>query len=117
MITHPNTQEILQAVTQWIEDLRPRLDERDAYLARVAGHALATVQRELAQSPVATAASVSRLTDLLGHDDDYDALQRELCERLGAGELNLETPGLLAALRADALDRLMIDQPGYRHGP
>lgn len=117
MITHPSTQEILQAVIQWIEDVRPRLEERDAFLARVAGHALATVQRELSQGPTAQAASVSRLTRLLTHDGTYDALQGELSDRLARGELNLDTPGLLAVLRAEVTDRLMIDQPGYRHDP
>ncbi|MFI4966513.1 MAG: hypothetical protein ACHP9T_14240 [Caulobacterales bacterium] len=29
--------------------------------------------------------------------------------------MGVETPGLLAALRANVLDQLAIDQPNYRH--
>lgn len=115
MITHPSAQEILQAVMQWIEDLRPRLDERDAFLARVAGHALATVQRELAQGPATQSAAQSQLARLLEHEADYATLTRELCTRLRSGELDLSTPGLLGLLRDITLGQLMIDQPGYKH--
>jgi hypothetical protein len=52
---------------------------------------------------------------LLGHKGAHADLTRELCERLRTGELTAATPGLLAALRANVLDELAIDQPNYRH--
>jgi len=114
VITHPSADEILQAVAQWIDDLRPQLDERNAFLARVALHGLATVQRELARGPEADAAVAQRLAALLGREGSVDALTRVLCERLRSGEYDASTPGLLPALRANTLDQLQIDQPGYR---
>lgn len=115
MITHPSAQEILQAITSWIEELRPQLDERNAFLARVAINALATVDRELAQGESAKAQATARLARLLDQDGDYDALTRELCARLRAGEMTTSTPELLATLRANLLAQLRIDQPAYRH--
>lgn len=115
MITHPRADELAEAVAAWIEEIRPTLDPRNAFLARVAANALAAVTRELRQGPAAEAAATARLAELLGHDGPHEALTDELCARIRAGELDVETPGLLAALRANALEQLAIDQPTYRH--
>ena len=34
---------------------------------------------------------------------------------LRAGEMDVATPGLIAALKANVLEQLAIDQPNYRH--
>ena len=115
MITHPRTEELVEAVAAWIDQIRPGLDPRNAFLARVAANALATVGRELTQGPAAEAAAVARMGEVLGRDSDYASLNNELCARIRAGELTIETPGLLAALRGMALDQLAIDQPSYKH--
>ncbi|RAK61399.1 protein kinase [Phenylobacterium hankyongense] len=115
MITHPKPEELTEAVARWIEQIRPGLDPRNAFLARVAANALAAVGRELAQGEAAKAAAVERLSDLLGHGGTYEGLTWELCERLRDGGMDAATPGLLAALRANVVDQLAIDQPGYRH--
>lgn len=116
MITHPKPEELTEAVAAWIEEIRPSLDPRNAFLARVAANALATVGRELALGDAAKAAATQRFTDLLGHGGTYEGLAWELCEKLRAGEMGVTTPGLLAALRANTLEQLAIDQPNYRHG-
>lgn len=115
MITHPKPEELTDAVARWIEQIRPGLDPRNAFLARVAANALAAVGRELAQGEAAKAAATDRIAGLLGHGGTYEGLVWELCEALRAGTLTAETPGLLAALRANTLDQLAIDQPNYRH--
>jgi hypothetical protein len=115
VITHPRTEELVEAVAAWIDGIRPSLDPRNAFLARVAANALATVRRELTQGPAAEAAAVARMSEVLGRAGDYDDLNGELCARIRTGELTVETPGLLAALRVMALDQLAIDQPNYRH--
>nr|MEA2797598.1 hypothetical protein [Phenylobacterium sp.] len=115
MITHPRTEELVEAVAGWIDAIRPSLDPRNAFLARVAANALATVRRELTQGSAAEAAAVARMSEVLGRTGDYDDLNGELCARIRAGELTVETPGLLAALRVMALDQLAIDQPNYKH--
>lgn len=115
MITHPKPQELTEAVARWIEQIRPSLDPRNAFLARVATNALAAVTRELTVGEAAQAAAVERLETLLGHGGTYQGLNWQLCEALRAGEMGVETPGLMAALRANVLDQLAIDQPTYRH--
>ncbi|HEY9234366.1 MULTISPECIES: DUF6285 domain-containing protein [Phenylobacterium] len=113
MIEHPRAEELVEAVARWIEGVRPGLAPRDAFLARVAGNALGVVRRELAQGPTAEAAATARLAALLGHAGDHGELTAELCGRLRAGEMDRDTPGLLAALKANIQDQIAIDQPSY----
>jgi len=115
VITHPRTEELVESVRLWIDEIRPTLDPRNAFLARVAANALATVAREITDGPAAEAAAVAGMAGVLGHDGDYATLNDELCERIRAGELTVETPGLLAALRVMAMDQLALDQPSYKH--
>ena len=119
-VTHPKTEELVQAVALWIDQIRPSLDPRNAFLARVAGNVLSVVERELTQGPAAEARAVAAMADLLGHTEgegegaDFAALNHELCARIRAGHLTVETPGLLEALGAMARDQLAIDQPKYQ---
>jgi hypothetical protein len=115
VITHPKPQELTEAVGRWIEEIRPQLDPRNAFLARVAANALAAVTRELTLGEEAKAAAVQRLEPILGHGGTYEGLTWELCEKLRSGDFDGSTPGLLAALRANVLDQLAIDQPSYKH--
>ncbi|MDB5474858.1 MAG: hypothetical protein JWP49_369 [Phenylobacterium sp.] len=115
MITHPKPQELTEAVARWIDQIRPQLDPRNAFLARVAANALAAVTRELTLGEEAKAAAVQRLEPILGHGGTYEGLTWELCEKLRSGDLDAATPGLLPTLRANTLDQLAIDQPGYKH--
>ena len=114
MITHPKTEELVQSVALWIDQIRPSLDPRNAFLARVAANALATVGRELTQGPAAEAEAVARMGEVLGHGGTYAELNAELCARIRSGEFTVETPGLLAALQVMAKNQLAIDQPSYR---
>ena len=113
MITHPRTEELVEAVARWIDTLRPELAPRDAFLARVAVNVLGVVRRELTLGPAAEAAAVARMAGLLGHGGGFEDLTAELCAKLQAGEMDAATPGLLAALRANAEDQVAIDQPNY----
>ena len=115
MITHPTTEELVQSVALWIDEIRPSLDPRNAFLARVAANALAAVHRELTQGPAAEAEAKRLMIGLLGHEGDLADLNAELCERIRAGELTVETPGLLPALHTIAMAQLAIDQPTYKH--
>jgi hypothetical protein len=115
VIDHPKAEELAAAVARWIDQIRPGLDPRNAFLARVAANALGTIARELALGAPAELAAARRMGTVLGHDGVHADLTAELCERLRTGELNVQTPGLLAALRANVLEQLAIDQPNYRH--
>lgn len=114
MITHPRTEELAESVRLWIEEIRPTLDPRNAFLARVAANAMATICRELTQGPAAESAAVAGMASVLGHPGEFAALNTELCRRIRSGELTDETPGLLAVLQVMARDRIAIDQPSYR---
>lgn len=114
MITHPRTEELVQSVALWLEQIRPTLDPRNAFLARVAGNALATVGREISQGPAAEARAIELMAGLLGHGGDFAALNAELAAAIRAGAMTVETPGLLAALQVMAKDQLAIDQPSYK---
>ena len=115
MITHPRTEELAQAVADWIDQVRPSLDPRNQFLARVAVNILGVVQRELTQGPPAEAEAVRLMAELLGHPGEFAQLNSELCERIRSGELTAESPGLLAALTSMAMAQVAIDQPKYRH--
>ncbi len=114
MITHPRTEELAKAVAGWIDELRPSLDPRNAFLARVAVNVLGVVQRELTQGPDAEARAVAGMSEVLGHAGGFAELNAELCERIRAGELTVETAGLMSVLTTMARDQLAIDQPNYR---
>ncbi len=118
MITHPRADELTRAVAGWIDEIRPSLDPRNAFLARVAANALAMVARELESGDAARTAAAQRLSELLGCEGTYQSLSLELCRRIRAGEVDAGTSGLLPTLRANVLDQLAIDQPNYKHeGP
>lgn len=113
MIEHPRADELVEAVAKWIESVRPSLAGRDAFLARVAINALGVVQRELVQGPAAHWAAVDRYAALLGHEGDLASLSHELCELIRTGQVDVATPGLLAALKANITEQIAIDQPNY----
>ncbi|WP_337188415.1 DUF6285 domain-containing protein [Phenylobacterium sp.] len=114
MITHPRTEELVESVRLWIDEIRPALDPRNAFLARVAANALATVHRELTQGPDAEADAVRLMAGLLDREGGHAELNSELCDRIRSGDFTVETPGLLAALTVMAKNQLAIDQPNYK---
>ena len=97
MITHPRTEELAEAVGVLIDQIRPSLDPRNAFLARVAANAMATIGRELTQGAQAEGRAVAEMGKVLGHEGTFADLNAELCARIRAGDLTVETPGLLPA--------------------
>jgi hypothetical protein len=115
VITHPRAEELTEAVARWIDEVRPSLDPRNAFLARVAANILGVVARQQQLGPAAEAAATERFIVLLDYGGEYAGLNSDLCERLRAGTMDVATPGLIATLKANVLDQLAIDQPNYRH--
>ena len=114
MQDQPSALELLQAVRSFIQDQAiPRLEGRAAFHARIAVNALAIVERGLEHGPAQDAAEGERLEALLGRTGSLDELNRELCRRIRAGELDLDTPGLAEHLRETTLAKLAVDQPRY----
>ena len=114
---HPTILELVDAVREFLEQrAMPSLDGRNAFHARVAVNALGIVRREIEHGAAAVARERRELAALLELDpegNDVEALERELCRRLRAGELSLSTPGLTDFLWESTLARIAVDQPSY----
>lgn len=116
MYDPPGLAELVVAVKDFLEQkAMPELEGRTAFHARVAVNALGIVARQLEEGPGAEAAEVERLAQLLGADaaTDLETANRELCRRIRAGEMGLDTPGLVDHLRATTLAKVSVDQPKY----
>jgi len=114
MHQRPDPTDLLAAVAMYLrEQALPQLPGHAAYLARVAANALDIVRRQLQQAPQTEAAERQRLQALLQCEGPLDALNRQLCERIAAGQIGLHTPGLAEHLWQTTLDALAVDQPSY----
>jgi len=112
VITCPTAAELQTALDAFDgRDVPP--DGRHAFLARVADNARALLTREAALGETAEAEETERLSPLLGVEGNYTDLNRQLCEALRSGAIAPRDPALLAHLRATAIARIAIDQPGY----
>lgn len=112
----PSTAELVESVKRFIEETAaPQLSGHAAFHARVASNVLATVLRELAERPDAEAGERSRLVALLDADETatLDTLNRDLCEQIRSGAMDLSTPGLLDHLKTTTIAQLSVDQPKY----
>lgn len=85
--------EIAQAVSEWLGTIKTRMEGHDRFQLAVARNALGMIARDDSLLP--------RITDI------------DLAAALLAGDASLDSPGLLATLRADALEKLEADVPKY----
>jgi hypothetical protein len=114
MMDQPSMLELVSAVRDFIEQrAMPELKGHTAFHARVAANALGIVARELEHGSAAADAERARLVRLLGHDGELMVLNRELCARIRAGEIGLDTPGFTDHLAHTTRDKVAIDQPNY----
>ncbi|MEZ5984541.1 MAG: DUF6285 domain-containing protein [Hyphomonas sp.] len=112
----PSTAELVEAVKRFIDDTAsPQLTGHASFHARVASNVLATILRELEQRPQAEQEEKTRLLALLNAEPDtpLDTLNRELCERIRKGDMDLSTTGLLEHLKTTTIAQLSVDQPRY----
>jgi len=116
MYDAPSPQELLEAVKHFIDETAaPGLSGHSKFHALVASNVLAIVLRELDQRPSAEAGELTRLASLLNQDEarGTDALNADLADKIMAGEMTPDTPGLLLHLKTTAIAQLYIDQPTY----
>lgn len=113
MITCPTAGELQAALAIFDHDDSGPTDPRRLFLARVADNARALLEREAALGEAAESEERARLTALLGVEGDFNDLNRKLCDALRSGAIESRDPALLAHLRATAIPRIAIDQPGY----
>nr|WP_321362073.1 DUF6285 domain-containing protein [uncultured Hyphomonas sp.] len=112
----PSTAELVEAVKRFIDDTAsPQLTGHAAFHARVASNVLATILRELEQRPEAEVEEKARLAALLNTDPNtpLETLNRNLCDRIRTGSMDLSTDGLLDHLKTTTIAQLSVDQPRY----
>ena len=114
MQDEPRPAEILTAVANFLRGAATReTGPHIAFQLRVCANAVEICQRNLTLGPPAEAEELARLTALLGMDGDLPTLNRELARRIRAGEMGLETPGLVEHLWPTTMAKLAVDQPNY----
>lgn len=113
MITCPTAGELQTALALFDRETEGPADARRIFLARVADNARALLEREAGLGDTAERDERARLSDLLGAEGDFTGLNHRLCQALRSGALDPRTPALMAHLRATAIARIAIDQPGY----
>lgn len=114
MQDRPDGAHIIASINAFLRDtVLPQLSGRAAFDLRVSINALELVAREVSLAPASDAAEAGRLKALLGKDGDLKAQNRDLAARIAAGDMGLETPGLIDHLRATAIEKLAVDQPKY----
>lgn len=110
----PAPADLLDAVACFLrEQAAPQLQGQAAFHARVAANALDIVRRQLALAPPAELEEQARLSRLLGVQGSVPELNVLLCQRIAAGTVDFDTPGLMAHLWQVTLQKLAVDQPGY----
>lgn len=115
MQDRPAASDLLAAVQRFInETAMPQLSGQAAFHARVAGNVLDILAREMTLAPGFQEAELARLESLLGETGDLLDLNRSLCNKISAGEMDLSTPGLKDHLIKTTMGKLAIDQPRYQ---
>jgi len=110
----PTSPEILKSVIAFLRDTAlGKLEGHDAFQMRVAVAALELVRRELMLVPASDAAEHTRLKALLGRDGLLADLNRDLADKIAAGEIDLASAALKEHLWATTIEKVAVDQPGY----
>ena len=114
MQDEPAPSELTKAVADFLRnDIAPLVSGHSAFKLRVAINALDLVTRQLTLEQGDNVEESARLAALLGTQGSLLDLNRSLAERIAAGELDLNTPGLAAHLWQTTMDKLAVDQPNY----
>ena len=104
----------MAAVSRFLREVAaPAASGHLAFNLRVCANALEMSRRQIETDPPAAADEQARLVGLLKMEGDLTALNAELCRRIAAGEMGLETAGLAEHLWTVTLAKLSVDQPTY----
>ncbi|HVA77483.1 MAG TPA: DUF6285 domain-containing protein [Candidatus Binataceae bacterium] len=110
----PDAPTILGAAVKYLEEeLMPTLAGYHRFKTRVTINALMTVKREAELRAAQAAGEAERLTALVGHDGEVEALSAELAERIRSGAVSVDDPSLRAHVRQSLADALAINNPKW----
>ena len=111
----PSAEKLLAAARAFLNGtVMPELSGHAAFHARVAANVLDILVRELELAPGFNKAEQARLESMLGESGSLEALNRKLCEKIAAGELDLSSENLKTHLIKTTMGKLAIDQPRYQ---
>ena len=114
MQDEPTPTELTKAVADFLrDDIAPTLSGHNAFKLRVAINMLDLVTRQLTLEAGSDTAEGERLKRLLGIDGSLLDLNRALADKIAAGQMHLQTPGLAEHLWQTTMDKLAVDQPTY----
>ena len=114
MQDEPTPIELIKAVADFLRnEITPQIKGHNAFKLRVGINALDLVTRQLALAEGGDTAELVRLKQLLGTDGALLDLNRALSDKIAAGEVDLQTPGLAEHLWQTTMDKLAVDQPNY----
>jgi hypothetical protein len=110
----PTAAELVGSVREFLErDVMAATEGRVQFHTRVAVNALGMIERELTLGPDFEREERVRAAALLGHDGDARELERELANRIRAGEFTLADEAVVDHVRATVRDKLRIANPKY----
>ena len=110
----PKPADLVSLVADFLRtEIMPVTKGAQNFQLRVAINALDLAAREVGGAAASDAAERARLAALLGRDDDLEALNRALCERIASGAMTLDTAGVADHLWATTMAKLAVDQPNY----
>ncbi len=110
----PGADLLVGAAANYLEEqLLPTLAGYQQFQTRVCVNVLRMVSRELQQCGDMEQREHLRLGDLLGCDSPLSALNADLAQRISAGQIPLDTPGLVEHLRVTLRDALAINNPKW----
>ena len=110
----PDAATLLKAAIRYLEEeLMPTLSGYHRFKTRVTANAINIVRRELEMRAAQADAERKRLTAILGHDGEVEALSRELADRIRAGAIAIDDPALRAHIRQSLADALAINNPKW----
>lgn len=103
----PTPAELLEAVAEYLAQLRDSVPGRQGFMARVAANVVAMVRRELELGPAQAEAHAERLA-ALGVASDT-----ELAAAIRSGAMDDRVDEVTVAVRAAVRDKLAVAHPGY----
>lgn len=118
MQDRPTVDELLEAVSEFLERDVMAVEGRVGFHGRVARNVVEIVRRELELGPAADAREIEGLRALLGDDcpRDLRAANAELARRIRAGDVDERRGEVVDHLRATAIDKLGIASPKELEG-
>jgi hypothetical protein len=110
----PDAPTIVGAAIKYLEEeLMPTLAGYHRFKTRVTINALGIVKREAELRAAQAAAESARLTAIVGHGGELEALSAELAERIRSGAVSVDDPALRAHVRQSLADALAINNPKW----